>query len=557
MKFHPILMRLPGFAAAALLALHLLAMPAIALAQPAATPAAAPTAKAAPKDSANVVVLSRRVVTLRADFLGVSASDRALRAEQTIDALLAKGGPDLVTVQNVPQGAVLMIDGSFALILVPEDIDRSSGETFESFVHAAQQTLTLAIAETREARDRRQLLRALAESAVATLVFSLALWGVWRLRKAVAARAAHLLESKAADLKVDGTPLLHTSRLAAMAQSLVGALIWMLLAVMAYEWLVFVLKRFAYTRPWGEELGAFLFGIARDIGRNVLHAMPDLAVAAVIFLLARSAVAIFRPLFDRIERGGVTIGWIDRDLAGPTRRIFAVLVWLFAIAMAYPYLPGAQSDAFKGISVLLGLMVTLGGSSLIGQAASGLILMYSRTIRVGEYVRINEQEGTVTEVGTFTTKIRTGLGEEVSMPNSVIMASTTKNYSRTVRGRGYVLDTAVTIGYDAPWRQVEAMLVEAARRTAGVLVSPPPQIFKTALSDFYVEYRLVCQAVPERPRPRAEALNALHAHVLDVFNEAGVQIMSPHYVGDPQAEKVVPRANWYAPPAREPEGGPP
>ncbi|MDM0083522.1 mechanosensitive ion channel family protein [Variovorax sp. J31P179] len=545
--------RVPVLVIAALWALLLLAAPAIALAQP----AAAPAAKAAPRDAADVVVLSRRVVTLRGDFLGVSASERARRAERTIDDLLAKGGPDLVTVQQVPQGAVLMIDGGFALILTPEDLDRGTGESFESFTHSAQQALTRAIAETREARDRRQLLRALAETAMATLVFALGLWAIWRLRNAMASRAADLLESKTAGLQLDGTPILHSSRLAAMAQYLVRALIWLVLAVMAYEWLVFALKRFAYTRPWGEQLGAFLIGIARDIGRNVLGALPDLAVAVVIFLLARGAVAAFRPLFDRVERGRATLGWIDRDLAGPTRRIFAVLVWLFAIAMAYPYLPGAQSDAFRGISVLLGLMVTLGGSSLVGQAASGLILMYSRTIRVGEYVRINEQEGTVTEVGTFTTKIRTGLGEEVSMPNSVIMASTTKNYSRTVEGRGYVLDTVVTIGYDTPWRQVEAMLVEAARRTGGVLASPPPQIFKTALSDFYVEYRLVCQARPERPRPRAEALNALHAHVLDVFNESGVQIMSPHYVQDPAADKVVPRANWYAPPAREPEGGPP
>lgn len=326
---------------------------------------------------------------------------------------------------------------------------------------------------------------------------------------------------------------------------------WSAAVLLVYEWLVFVLTRFSYTRPWGEELGDFLFGVFRHIGNGVLGALPDLAIAAVILLLARGVIGAVRPIFDRVERGSGAIGWLDRDSAAPSRRIFSVSVWLFAIAMAYPYLPGSQSEAFKGITVLVGLMLTLGGSSLVGQGASGLILMYSRTIRIGDYVRIQDQEGTVTELSTFTTKIRTGLGEEISLPNSLIMGSVTKNYSRAALGQGFILDTVLTIGYDTPWRQVEAMLIEAAGRTEGILDMPKPKVFQTALSDFYIEYRLVCQAVPERPRTRAEVLHMLHANALDVFNEAGVQIMSPHYVGDPRAEKVVPPSQWSSPSARK------
>jgi small-conductance mechanosensitive channel len=199
--------------------------------------------------------------------------------------------------------------------------------------------------------------------------------------------------------------------------------------------------------------------------------------------------------------------------------------------------------------VLIGLMISLGSSSVIGQGASGLILMYARALRRGEYVRIGEHEGTVTEVGMFITRIRTGLGEEINLPNSLVLGSATKNYSRTVKGAGYVVDTTVTIGYDTPWRQVDAMLTEAARRTPGILSDPQPRVFQTALSDFYPEYRLVCQAVPEAPRPRAEVLNALHGNIQDVFNEHGVQIMSPHYRSDPDEAKVVPPDRWYTPPA--------
>jgi small-conductance mechanosensitive channel len=176
--------------------------------------------------------------------------------------------------------------------------------------------------------------------------------------------------------------------------------------------------------------------------------------------------------------------------------------------------------------------------------------MYTRTFRPGEYVRIADQEGTVVEMGMFTSRIRTGLGEELTIPNSMVLSTVTKNYSRAVNGAGFVLDTAVTIGYDAPWRQVHAMLIEAAARTEGILAVPHPRVFQTALSDFYVEYRLVCQAIQSDPRPRAQVLSNLHANVQDVFNEHGVQIMSPHYLGDPVEPKVVPKAMWHTPPAQ-------
>ena len=539
-----------------MLGLLLLSAPAWAQAGGAPEAAAATTTttthQAAPAP-AHVVVLNRKVALLRAYFLGVPPAERAQRAEQTIRELLDKGGPGTVSVQQAPQGSLLMIDGAFALILVPEDADKVSGESFEALTQRSAQALSHAIAETREARDKGRLMRALLYSALATLVFAVAVWGAWRLRQLLMARAARMLEKKTAELGVGEASLLHPSRLRTAVRWLLGFVAWLVMAALAYEWLVYVLTRFAYTRAWGEQLGDFLFSVLQRIGGGVLRALPDLIIALAIFLLARGVLALFKPMFERAEHGrGGGPGWLDQDLAVPTRRIVTAAVWLFALAMAYPYLPGAQSEAFKGISVLVGLMLTLGGSGLVGQGASGLLLMYSRTIRVGEYVRINDQEGTVTELGTFTTKIRTGLGEEISLPNSMVMASVTKNYSRTIRDKGFILDTVLTIGYDTPWRQVEAMLVEAARRTEGVLDEPAPRVFKTGLSDFYVEYRLVCQAAPERPRPRAEVLHTLHSHVLDVFNEAGVQIMSPHYLGDPDTAKVVPKSQWHAAPARAP-----
>ena len=195
-------------------------------------------------------------------------------------------------------------------------------------------------------------------------------------------------------------------------------------------------------------------------------------------------------------------------------------------------------------------MLSLGASSVVGQALSGLSLMYSRSLRVGEYVKVGETEGTVVAMGMFTTKIHTGMGEEVSLPNTVIFSQPIRNFSRLVADGHFMLHTSVTIGYATPWRQVHAMLLLAAERTSGVATQPAPYVVQTALSDYYIEYRLCAQSNKNAPSRRVEAMNQLHANVLDVFNEHGVQIMSPHYMADPSEPQVVPPGQWSPPPAK-------
>jgi small-conductance mechanosensitive channel len=510
-----------------------------------------PAAEAVSPQSSDapVTVFNRQITVFRAPFLGVSPADRARRTRQALIELLDQGGEGKVTVQQEPQGRVVMIDGHLVMILTPRDADRLRGETLDAAARSAAAALERVIAETRESRDRSRLLHGSVLAGGATAVFALSSWLTLQGYKRLVRWLAATRRSRARRLAAEGLLSFMSDRLFMIAAWLAKAAVWALLALLLYQWLSFVFSQFPYTRPWGEQLDGYLLGVARRLGESALGAVPDLLIAVAIFGIARGIVGLASPLFERAASGREPGRWLDTDTAKPTQRIFGAAVWLFALVMAYPYLPGADSDAFKGISVLIGLMFTVGGSSLFGQAASGLILMYSRTIRVGEYVRINDQEGTVTELGTFTTRIRTGLGEELTLPNALVLGTVTKNYSRTVHGRGYIVDTTVTIGYDTPWRQVEAMLTEAALRTPGVLAQPAPRVFQTALSDFYPEYRLVCQAVPSEPRPRAEVLANLHGNIQDVFNEYGVQIMSPHYLGDPDGPKVVPKKDWYAAPA--------
>ena len=511
--------------------------------------AAAAAAAQSPQE-ATATIYNRPVAVFRAPFLGLSPAERARRTEQGLAEVLRGGGPGVVTVQEAPQGRIVLVDGTLAVILVPGDADALRGETLEAATRTTAAALTRMIAETREARDRRRLLEAIAAAAGATLLYLLLSWGVLRLREGLYRRITGWVEGAPEHLRLARSALWQPARVRLLARGLLRIASWGVLAALTYEWLVFTLQRFPRTRAAGEQLGAFVLGIGERIGGGVLHALPDLAVAAVIFALARAAIVLLAPAFERAEQGESHFGWLDRDLARPTQRIVSLAIWLFALVMAFPYLPGSDTEAFKGVSVLVGLMITLGGSSLVGQAASGMILMYSRTLRIGEYVRVAGTEGTVVEMGTFTTRIRTGMGEEITLPNALVMGNTVCNYSRATQGRGYVIDTTLTIGYDTPWRQVEAMMLAAARRTPGVLADPAPRVLQRSLSDFYIEYRLMAQAVPETPRARAEVLHMLHANILDVFNENGVQIMSPHYLGDPQEAKVVPASHPYAGAAR-------
>jgi small-conductance mechanosensitive channel len=268
----------------------------------------------------------------------------------------------------------------------------------------------------------------------------------------------------------------------------------------------------------------------------------------VILLVTRAITRVVARFFETVGAGRFRAPWLEAETAEATRRIVVGAIWLFALAAAFPFIPGSDSPAFRGIGVLAGLMLSLGSASIVNQAMSGLVLVYSRALREGDYVKIGEVEGTVTRRGSLSTKIRNVRGEEVTLPNGVVTSASIVNYTRHSTGGGALVSATVTIGYDAPWRQVHALLELAARRTAGLRREPAPYVVQRALSDFYVEYQLVAHA--ERSDDRPLALSRLHAAIQDAFNEHGVQIMSPHFRGQPQQAVLVPRERWHAPPAR-------
>ena len=499
---------------------------------------------------ASITVRGREVAILRVRILGYLPKDRALAASERIRRALDADGPGTVTLRELPEGLMVELDGRALFVLTSGDANALTGETLETVTAEAAARLRTIVAESREGRDVRRLLVAAAVTAAATLLAWGFFFALGRARRWIRQRLDRDVTERLRAAKLGGAEHLASEPLLVALRFGFRLLFFVLYVALVLAWLDVVLTQFPVTRPVGERLTQILVDALSIVGEGLLASIPDVLVVVAIVLLTRLVARTFTAFFRRIETGAIDVPWLEADIAPPTRRIVVAALWVFALVMAYPYIPGSKSEAFKGITVLVGLMVSLGATGAVGQAASGMMLLYSRTLRAGEWVRIGEHEGRVETVGMFATRLRTGFGVEIVLPNSVVVGMTTVNYSRLGGSNGILVETGVTIGYSEPWRQVEALLLLAAERTEALRREPKPAVFQRALSDFYVEYRLY--AYTDDAAGRFRVLAALHGNIQDAFNEFGVQIMSPHYLGDPAQPVVVPKEKWHLPPSPAP-----
>ena len=307
--------------------------------------------------------------------------------------------------------------------------------------------------------------------------------------------------------------------------------------------------------PWTSGLEAYLLKILLDpilsFGKGILALIPDLIFLAVIYLVARYVLKLGKLLFNGIHSGAFEIKGFDHDWAMPTYKIFRILVIAFSLIVAYPYIPGSGSNAFKGISVFMGVLFSLGSSSFISNLIAGYSMTYRRAFKKGDRIQVDNQTGFVEEQEILVTRLRSVKNEEIIIPNSMLLNSNITNFSTRAREGRLILHTTVGIGYETPWRMVDSMLKLAAGRTEGLLKDPPPFVLKLSLGDFAVTYEInaYCNDASKMP----QLYSSLHQNILDVFNENNIQIMTPAYEGDPEIPKVVPRNQWDTPLANENE----
>jgi len=490
---------------------------------------------------------NRPIIKFRASVGGRAPADRVAAARQVLDRIVDGGVVSPVETAAVGPAMALTVGGFTVFFVLPADIDPLTGETLTDAAAGAATRLQEALNEVAEARRPQQLFIAVLLVIVVTIVFAVLIWLLIRLRRGAGERLT-AAAMKGLREKVGDEEFLRSSRILEFLQNIVSVATWSVALFIGYFWLTFSLRRFPYTRYWGESLRGFLIDRIANAGAAVLSALPGLFMVVLIVLATRFVSRLVQVFFQAVQDRRINLHWVYPETAEPTRKLFSAALWLFALAIAYPYLPGSESEAFKGVSVFAGLMVSLGSSGLVNQVMSGFTLIYSRALRKGDFVSIGDIEGTVALLGTLSTKIRTAANEDVTIPNAVVVGQVVTNYTRGAE-EGVFVPTEVTIGYDVPWRQVEGMLLLAASRTPGVRKDPAPAVRQTALEDAYVKYTLLfCLENPAARRPVRAAVNA---NILDAFNEYGVQITSPNYEADPAEKKIVPRDKWFPDPELE------
>lgn len=503
---------------------------------------------------APLVVWNREITVFRAPIGNLTPTQRR---DTALARMSAVSDLDLyqpvriepITVGDI-KGVSFMIGDKHLLSLAEEDLDPTLGTTVKEEADAVLGRLEELREAKRTQRSLPVILRGVGIALAATVAFGLLVWVLrWlgrKLRRFVVQRTAKLKQLKVQNFDFRPIMLQAVRRVLVM----IG---WLVALAGAYVWIGTVLAQFPYTSPWGEILGHQVHALAVGMLHGILGALPGLAVVVIIFAITRWVANIADHLFRQLEHGRDTEreSWLGRDTARATRRIVVVLIWIFGVTLAYPYIPGSDSPAFKGISVLVGLMISLGSTGLVNQVMSGFVVLYSGSVRTGEYARVGDTEGVIQEISLLSTKVLTPRREYVTVPNAVVISKETLNYSRMEENNQRTeLCTKVTIGYDTPWRQVHAMLLLAAERTPGIRKQPEPRVVQTALSDFYAEYEL--RFVPADVSKKGAVLSELHQRVQDVFNEFGVQIMSPNFVAQPEQAVVSPKDQWFAEPAKDP-----
>jgi small-conductance mechanosensitive channel len=321
--------------------------------------------------------------------------------------------------------------------------------------------------------------------------------------------------------------LFTAGQLTGLARNVTKYLRYAVNILLIFIYLTGVFSVFPRTRGVVTGILQSVFQSVRDGWQGFLGYLPSLVNLLIIILVTHYSLKVIRFIFGEIEKGTITFAGFHTDWSMTTFQLVRFVAIALALVIAFPFLPGSSSPAFQGVSIFVGFLFSLGSSSVVANIISGVVLTYTRAFRAGDRVKIADTVGDVIEKTLLVTRIRTIKNVEVTIPNSLVLQSHMVNYSSTTQQRGLTLNTTISLGYDIPWRRVHEALIKAARVTDGILAEPGPFVLQTSLDDSYVSYEL--NAYTDKPNAMAVIYSDLHQNVQDSCNEAGIEILSPHY----------------------------
>jgi small-conductance mechanosensitive channel len=462
-------------------------------------------------------------------FGSFSAHDRALAITERISKLKDDYSFSDKTLTIVESESTFdIVNGESILMSISENDALWNNTTSKELAEKYRYTITDAVLKYKKETSFVTLLKEVALAILVLAILIMLLYYVNKLFKWIESKIKEQEGKKINGLKIRNYTLLDASRQVGFLTKSNTLVKWLVFFILVYIALPIIFGLFPWTQNFAQTLFGYIFNPLKKIGSGLWNYLPNLFTIVVIYIVFRYAIKGIHFLKNEIEEGKLQLTGFYPDWANPTFQIIKVVLYAFMFVLIFPYLPGSDSPIFQGVSVFLGFLFTFGSAGSLSNIVAGIVLTYMRLFKIGDRVKIGEVVGDVIEKSLLVTRVRTIKNEIISIPNSTVMSSHTTNFTNEAEnGKGLIMHTTVTIGYDVPWKEMHQALLNAADRTDLLLKDPKPFVLQTSLDDFYVSYQI--NAYTKEPNKQASIYSQLHQNIQDCCNEVGIEILSPHY----------------------------
>lgn len=466
---------------------------------------------------------------------GVGSFSAEERANAITDRLEKIAGDDSIPIENlkiVPESEndqiYLTLDKEVILTVTDQDA-RSFRTPRDEVAKKAFQKIKVALEQYRKDRNPARLLKNLIYTGLSSLALVIVFAIIIRGSGRIFPRIRNWIESRIPSVRLQNFEVVSSYRIGILCLRIIQLIRLVILFIFGYIYVTFVLSLFPWTRTFSESILKYLFQALELIFKGIAQYLPNIFIVVLIITITYYILRGIKPFFTAIETGSLVIPGFYADWAEPTYNLFVILIIALSAVIAFPYLPGFDSPAFRGISVFLGILFSLGSTTAIANVVGGVILIYTRAFQIGDRIQIGDVVGDVIEKTLLVTRILTVTNKIITVPNSSLLNTNVINFSVASRelNKYLVLQTTITLGYDLPWRKVNETLIQAALATVSILKDPAPFVLQTSLDDFYVSYQL--NTYTDQPSLMMKIYSELHQNIQDKCNEVGIEIMSPHY----------------------------
>jgi len=470
-------------------------------------------------DGFPVMLDGKPLFFIRRGVSSFSAEERANAITRRIERIAQNDSIPIenLTIEQIPDdnSLYLSVDQEVILTVTKQDA-KAYRSTPELLAQQALQKIQVAIAQYRQDRKPEQLLKNIIYTVISTFAFLIISFAVIKISGKLFPFIRRLIESLTPGIKIGNVEIISSSNISFFWLRVLRIIRLLVLFLLLFNYATFVLRLFPWTRVFGESILGYFYQSLELVLSSIGQYLPNAFIIAIIIFITYYLIRLIKPFFTAIERGNLVIPGFYTDWAKPTYNLLLVIIIALAAIVAFPYLPGFDSPAFRGVSVFLGLLLSLGSTSAIANVIGGIILIYTRAFRIGDHIQVGEVIGDLIEKNFLVIRICTPTNKIITIPNSSLLSSNVINFSISSRelNRNLIIQTTITLGYDA-------------LETVHILKEPAPFVLQTSLDNFYISYQL--NAYTNQPNLMVIIYSELHQNIQDKCNEAGIEILSPSY----------------------------